>query len=104
MALQTLMENCDDAYGFPPYPVIQEQLHSRGGADLRGAERGGHRARHGRPADAPAALDHHGLVAAAAADHGRRDAAAATAMLVRRSEQRTTRAARAAPGTGARCR
>ncbi len=39
LALETLMENCEDAYGFPPYPVIQEQLHSRGGADLRSAER-----------------------------------------------------------------
>jgi hypothetical protein len=39
IALQTLMENCDDAYGFPPYPVIQEQFHSRGGADLRASER-----------------------------------------------------------------
>jgi putative flippase GtrA len=38
-ALDTLMENCDDAYGFPPYPVIQDFLHSRNGADLRGAER-----------------------------------------------------------------
>jgi putative flippase GtrA len=38
-ALDTLMENCDDAYGFPPYPVIQDFLHSRHGADLRGAER-----------------------------------------------------------------
>ena len=33
------MENCDDAYGFPPYPVIQDFLHSRHGADLRGVER-----------------------------------------------------------------
>ena len=33
------MANCDDAYGFPPYPVIQDFLHSRNGADLRGAER-----------------------------------------------------------------
>lgn len=39
-ALDTLMENCDDAYGFPPYPVIQDYLHSRNGADLKGEERG----------------------------------------------------------------
>jgi dolichol-phosphate mannosyltransferase len=39
VALETLMENCDDAYGFPPYPVIQNFLHSRNGADLRSAER-----------------------------------------------------------------
>ena len=38
-ALETLMANCDDAYGFPPYPVIQDFLHSRNGADLRGVER-----------------------------------------------------------------
>jgi dolichol-phosphate mannosyltransferase len=38
-ALDTLMANCDDAYGFPPYPVIQDFLHSRNGVDLRGAER-----------------------------------------------------------------
>ncbi|MDX6377866.1 MAG: hypothetical protein QOE98_2169 [Gaiellaceae bacterium] len=38
-ALDTLMENCDDAYGFPPYPVIQDFLHSRNGSDLRAAER-----------------------------------------------------------------
>ncbi len=38
-AIDTLMENCDDAYGFPPYPVIQKYLHSRNGADLKGDER-----------------------------------------------------------------
>jgi putative flippase GtrA len=38
-ALDTLMANCDDAYGFPPYPVIQDFLHSRNGLDLRAAER-----------------------------------------------------------------
>ena len=38
-ALGTLMENCEDAYGFPPYPVIEEQLHSGNGEDLRGRER-----------------------------------------------------------------
>jgi putative flippase GtrA len=38
-ALDTLMANCDDAYGFPPYPVIQDFLHSRNGVDLRAAER-----------------------------------------------------------------
>ena len=38
-ALEVLMSNCDDAYGFPPYPVIQRFLHSRNGSDLRRAER-----------------------------------------------------------------
>jgi Glycosyl transferase family 2 len=38
-ALDVLMSNCDDAYGFPPYPVIQRFLHSRNGSDLRRAER-----------------------------------------------------------------
>src|SRR4029079_14669211 len=38
-ALDTLMANCDDAYGFPPYPVIQDFLPSRNGRDLRAAER-----------------------------------------------------------------
>ena len=38
-ALQILLENCDDAYGFPPYPEIEHFLHSRNGADLLGVER-----------------------------------------------------------------
>jgi hypothetical protein len=38
-ALKILLENCEDAYGFPPYPRIEGFLHSRGGADLRGVER-----------------------------------------------------------------
>jgi dolichol-phosphate mannosyltransferase len=38
-ALETLMENCEDAYGFPPYPVIQNFVHSRNGLDLRAVER-----------------------------------------------------------------
>ena len=33
------MENCDDAYGFPPYPLIAESLYTRDGVDLRIAER-----------------------------------------------------------------
>lgn len=36
LALETLMSNCEDAYGFPPYPVIKSQLH---GDDLQAAER-----------------------------------------------------------------
>ena len=39
MALETLLENCDDAYGFPPYPVIHELLHGRRAADLQAEER-----------------------------------------------------------------
>jgi dolichol-phosphate mannosyltransferase len=38
-ALETLLSNCEDAYGFPPYPAIQQWLHSRNGIDLRGVER-----------------------------------------------------------------
>ena len=37
-ALAILLENCDDAYTFPPYPLIEDFLHSRGGTDLRAAE------------------------------------------------------------------
>jgi glycosyltransferase involved in cell wall biosynthesis len=39
-AIDTLMENCDDAYGFPPYPLVAEFLYTRRGVDLRDAERG----------------------------------------------------------------
>jgi dolichol-phosphate mannosyltransferase len=39
-AIETLMDNCDDAYGFPPYPLIAEYLYTRSGVDLREAERG----------------------------------------------------------------
>ena len=38
-AIETLMENCDDAYGFPPYPLIAQFLYTRRGVDLREAER-----------------------------------------------------------------
>jgi putative flippase GtrA len=38
-ALATLLENCEDAYGFPPYPAIEHFLHSRDGATLRDVER-----------------------------------------------------------------
>jgi dolichol-phosphate mannosyltransferase len=37
-AIETLMENCDDAYGFPPYPLIAQFLYTRGGVDLRELE------------------------------------------------------------------
>lgn len=39
-ALATLLENCEDAYGFPPYPDIEHFLHSRDGAQLQAVERG----------------------------------------------------------------
>jgi dolichol-phosphate mannosyltransferase len=52
-AIETLMENCDDAYGFPPYPLIAEYLYTRRGIDLREAERG---AVCGALASAPATL------------------------------------------------
>jgi glycosyltransferase involved in cell wall biosynthesis len=39
-ALEILLSNCEDAYGFPPYPTIQHWLHSRNGKDLKAVERG----------------------------------------------------------------
>jgi hypothetical protein len=33
------LSNCEDAYGFPPYPVIKQWLWSRNGEDLRERER-----------------------------------------------------------------
>ncbi len=38
-ALTTLLANCEDAYGFPPYEEIAEFLHSGNGHDLRAMER-----------------------------------------------------------------
>jgi putative flippase GtrA len=38
-ALDILLSNCEDAYGFPPYPTIQHWLHSRNGMDLKRVER-----------------------------------------------------------------
>jgi dolichol-phosphate mannosyltransferase len=38
-ALRILMENCEDAYGFPPYPTIENALHSSHGAEWRAVER-----------------------------------------------------------------
>jgi dolichol-phosphate mannosyltransferase len=38
-AVKTLMSNSEDAFGFPPYAVIEEFLHSRSESDLRTAER-----------------------------------------------------------------
>ena len=50
-ALTTLLENCEDAYGFPPYEEIAEFLHSGNGHDLRAFERETIRqALHGVPA------------------------------------------------------
>ena len=58
------MDNCDDAYGFPPYPLIAQYLYTRRGVDLRDrrARRRLQRAR--RLAGDAAALDLDGLVAA----------------------------------------
>ena len=67
--LETLMENCDDAYGFPPYPVIEDFLHSGNGADLRASSATTIRA---ALAGVPATLllqRDDGLVAAAARSH-----------------------------------
>ena len=38
-ALSILMENCEDAYGFPPYPTIASFLHGNGTGDLHKLER-----------------------------------------------------------------
>jgi putative flippase GtrA len=38
-ALDILLTNCEDAYGFPPYAEIEHFLHSRNGSDLRAIER-----------------------------------------------------------------
>ena len=38
-ALGILMDNCEDAYGFPPYPLIEHFFHSRMGKDLKSTER-----------------------------------------------------------------
>ena len=38
-ALNTLMRNCEDAYGFPPYAAIEGSLRRRNGHDLKEVER-----------------------------------------------------------------
>jgi dolichol-phosphate mannosyltransferase len=38
-AVDTLLANSEDAYGFPPYPALEHFLHSGGDRDLRVAER-----------------------------------------------------------------
>jgi dolichol-phosphate mannosyltransferase len=38
-ALATLLSNCEDAYGFPPYSAIESFLRSRNGTDLADTER-----------------------------------------------------------------
>jgi hypothetical protein len=37
-ALEILLQNCEDAYGFPPYPVIKSFLHGSDEHDLRAEE------------------------------------------------------------------
>jgi dolichol-phosphate mannosyltransferase len=39
-ALEILLRNCEDAYGFPPYEEIAGFLHSRNGNRLQAVERG----------------------------------------------------------------
>ena len=39
-ALEILLRNCEDAYGFPPYDEIAGFLHSRNGNGLQEVERG----------------------------------------------------------------
>jgi hypothetical protein len=36
--MEILMTNCEDAYGFPPYPVIKSFLHGSEEHDLRAEE------------------------------------------------------------------
>ncbi len=38
-AVETLIRNTDDAYGFPPYPYLEHFLHSGNGRNLRAEER-----------------------------------------------------------------
>jgi glycosyltransferase involved in cell wall biosynthesis len=38
-AVETLLHNCEDAYGFPPYPTIAGFLHGDGASDLHLVER-----------------------------------------------------------------
>jgi dolichol-phosphate mannosyltransferase len=38
-ALETLMSNCEDAYGFPPYAAIEGSLRRPNGSDLKQVER-----------------------------------------------------------------
>lgn len=38
-AFETLLSNCEDAYGFPPYPTIKSFLYTSNGRDLREVER-----------------------------------------------------------------
>jgi len=37
-ALETLLKNCEDAYGFPPYEVLKDFLYHQDGIDLREKE------------------------------------------------------------------
>jgi hypothetical protein len=39
-ALDVLLQNCEDAYGFPPYEALKEFLYLRNGEDLRKKEQG----------------------------------------------------------------
>jgi hypothetical protein len=37
-AVDVLLENCEDAYGFPPYEHLKEFLYRHNGSDLRAME------------------------------------------------------------------
>jgi len=37
-AMEVLLQNCEDAYGFPPYEALKEFLYTRDGVDLREKE------------------------------------------------------------------
>jgi hypothetical protein len=39
-AMEVLLQNCEDAYGFPPYEALKEFLYIRNGEDLREKEHG----------------------------------------------------------------
>ena len=71
-ALEILLQNCEDAYGFPPYDEIAGFLHSRNGNGLQAVERGDHR-RRARCYSSDAAQERDdGLVRPVARSDGRR--------------------------------
>ena len=74
-ALETLMSNCEDAYGFPPYSAIEGSLRRRNGSDLKDVERAHRRQRAQRRPGGRAAQRVDGLVASAAGSRPRLDGA-----------------------------
>ena len=73
-ALETLMSNCEDAYGFPPYSAIEGSLRRRNGSDLEAGRASDRGQRAERPPGQPAAQRDDGLVVPAARRGQRMDA------------------------------